>query len=169
VPHPLYGQYQAKDNRWLLFSVLNLERYAARFFTGIGRKDLISDPRFETAEKIMENKLALTDLLKAAFKEKTLEEWKDLLNQADIPYSPVQTHLEVVNDPQARANGFFISYEHPEHGTIEGVANPIHLSGYPEKVRMPAPEFSQHTEEILLENGCTWEDIARLKETGVIY
>jgi crotonobetainyl-CoA:carnitine CoA-transferase CaiB-like acyl-CoA transferase len=33
---------------------------------------------------------------------------------------------------------------------------------------MPAPEFGQHTEEILLENGYTWQDIAEFKQQGVI-
>lgn len=33
---------------------------------------------------------------------------------------------------------------------------------------MPAPEFGQHTEEILLEYGYTWEDIARFKQEGII-
>ena len=48
------------------------------------------------------------------------------------------------------------------------MANPIKLSKSPESVRMPAPEFGQHTEEILLEYGYTWQDIARFKEQGVI-
>jgi crotonobetainyl-CoA:carnitine CoA-transferase CaiB-like acyl-CoA transferase len=34
---------------------------------------------------------------------------------------------------------------------------------------MPAPEFSQHTEEILLEHGYAWEDITQLKDQGVIF
>jgi crotonobetainyl-CoA:carnitine CoA-transferase CaiB-like acyl-CoA transferase len=33
---------------------------------------------------------------------------------------------------------------------------------------MPAPEFGQHTEEVLLEYGYTWEDIVNFKEEGTI-
>jgi len=33
---------------------------------------------------------------------------------------------------------------------------------------MPAPEFGQHTEEVLLEYGYSWEDIARFKDEGAI-
>ena len=47
--------------------------------------------------------------------------------------------------------------------------DPIKLGGYPESVRLPAPEFSQHTEEVLLEHGYSWEDITQLKEQGVIF
>lgn len=169
TPNPFYGQYQTKDRRWLLFSVLNVDRYAEKVFAAIGREDLVRDPRFDTMEKIAENKVVLMNLLKDIFKGKTLDEWKTLLTAAKIPFAPVQTHAEVVRDPQARANGFFIAYDHPDHGRVEGVANPINLTGCPETVRMPAPEFSQHTEEVLLESGFTWEQIAGLKEKGVVF
>jgi crotonobetainyl-CoA:carnitine CoA-transferase CaiB-like acyl-CoA transferase len=42
------------------------------------------------------------------------------------------------------------------------------MSNTPANVRLPAPEFGQHTEEVLLEYGYSWEDIARLKEEGAI-
>ena len=42
-------------------------------------------------------------------------------------------------------------------------------SGHSEsKVRGPAPELGQHTEEILLEIGYTWEDIATLRAGGAL-
>ncbi len=90
------------------------------------------------------------------------------LTEASIPWSAVQNLPEVIADPQARANDFFVSYDHPTYGHMELVANPITLSKIPQTIRMPAPEFGQHTEEVLLEYGYTWEDIARFKEQGVI-
>jgi crotonobetainyl-CoA:carnitine CoA-transferase CaiB-like acyl-CoA transferase len=37
------------------------------------------------------------------------------------------------------------------------------------ELRRPAPEFGQHTEEILTELlGCSWEEIGRLREAEVI-
>ena len=80
----------------------------------------------------------------------------------------MQTFPEVINDRQARDNDFFISYDHPAYGRVEGVANPVKLSKSPETVRMPAPEFGQHTEEVLLELGYTWEDIAHFQQDGII-
>ena len=74
----------------------------------------------------------------------------------------------MIADPQARANDFFVPLEHPTYGRIEVVANPVELSKTPEMLRMPAPEFGQHTEEVLLEYGYTWEDIERFKQQGAI-
>lgn len=167
-PNPLMAQYETKDDRWLLFSCLNMVRYLPKVCIAIGRVDLLSDPRLENLETIPEFVPELKKIIKAAVKTKTLKEWIPILNDAGVSYSPVQTHQEVINDPQARANDFFVAYDHPDHGRVEGVANHIKLNNQPDHVRMPAPEFGQHTEEVLLENGYTWEDIADFQDKGVI-
>ena len=87
---------------------------------------------------------------------------------SDVPWSPLQTLPEVVADPQARANEFFTAFAHPVHGTVEVVTNPVKLNRNPHMVRMPAPEFSQHTEEVFLEMGYSWEEIERFKNLGII-
>jgi crotonobetainyl-CoA:carnitine CoA-transferase CaiB-like acyl-CoA transferase len=48
------------------------------------------------------------------------------------------------------------------------MASPVNLSGTPATIRSPAPEFDQHTEEVLLAAGYTRDDIARFRERGVI-
>jgi len=97
---------------------------------------------------------------------KTYAEWHPLLE--GIPYAPNQSLKEIINDAQAIASGCFVEYDHPSRGRIKQIANPVIMSRTPANVRMPAPEFGQHTEEVLLEYGYSWEDIARLKEEGAI-
>jgi len=80
----------------------------------------------------------------------------------------VQTVKEAVNDPQARAAGCFIQYDHPQYGQMENLASPVNMSKTPASYRMSAPTLGQHTEEVLLEYGFRPEDIARLKEQGII-
>jgi crotonobetainyl-CoA:carnitine CoA-transferase CaiB-like acyl-CoA transferase len=66
------------------------------------------------------------------------------------------------------ASGAFLSYEHPTKGSIRVPATPIDINDTPFVVRRHAPEFGENTEEILLERGYSWEDIAGLKESGAI-
>jgi crotonobetainyl-CoA:carnitine CoA-transferase CaiB-like acyl-CoA transferase len=108
----------------------------------------------------------LYQVLVEVFLSKTLDEWKTILKE--IPFAPSQNIREAVDAPQAGANDFFVSYDHPNYGQIEAVANPVKLSQTPATIRMPAPEFAQHTEEVLLEYGYTWEEIVRFKEQRVI-
>ena len=164
--NPLAVTYKTKDERWFLLHILQPEKYWSDFCRAIEREDLEHDPRFESFQPRRENRVALFHILEEVFLSKTLAEWKSRM--VGIPASPVQNHREVVADPQARANDFFTTVEHPTHGRIEVIANPIKLSKTPASIRMPAPEFGQHTEEVLLEYGYTWEDIGQLKEQNII-
>jgi crotonobetainyl-CoA:carnitine CoA-transferase CaiB-like acyl-CoA transferase len=53
-------------------------------------------------------------------------------------------------------------------GKIKAVGMPIKFHKSPARLRLPAPEFGQHTEEILLEKGYDWEEIIQLRDEGVI-
>jgi crotonobetainyl-CoA:carnitine CoA-transferase CaiB-like acyl-CoA transferase len=48
------------------------------------------------------------------------------------------------------------------------IAPPVKFSKTPASVRTAAPEFGQHTEEVLLELGFTWEEIQELSEKKII-
>jgi len=164
----LLNSFKTKDGRWLRLAINRPDLYWSRFCQGIGREDLEHDPRFESFASRAENHVALFKIVEETFLAKTLAEWKVRLTEAGLPWAPIQSLPEVISDPQARANEFFTAYDHPTYGRIEVVANPAKLSKTPATIRMPAPEFGQHTEEILVEHGYTWEDIAQFKEEGVI-
>ena len=57
---------------------------------------------------------------------------------------------------------------HPDAGEIRLVASPVKFSETGAEVKGPAPQVGQHTEEILLETGYTWDDIVRFKDEGAI-
>jgi crotonobetainyl-CoA:carnitine CoA-transferase CaiB-like acyl-CoA transferase len=97
-----------------------------------------------------------------------MEEWEKAFRANDVIYGRVQTPLEVTADPQALANNFFGEVEYSNAGKIKLVTSPIEFSENPATLRMPAPEVGQHTEQILLEIGYTWDDIEELKEHKVI-
>ena len=164
--NPLSLPYQTRDGRWLVLAMPHPDRYWSKLCRAIEREDLEHDPRFESFEPRIENHAALLHILEEVFLSRTLDEWKPRL--AGIPFGPYQNFLEVIKDPQARANDVFVPFDHPTHGTMEVIANPVKLSETPATMRMPAPEFSQHTEEVLAEYGYSWQDISRFKEQSVI-
>ena len=168
MPNPLGMPYKTKDGRIVHLNVLQPDRYWSRMCQVLERPDLEHDPRFESHEPRTENHAALYRIMKEAFQNRTLEEWRQRLSEAAIPHAPRQKLSEVISDPQAEANDYFPDFDHPTYGRIKVVANPIRLSETPSSIRLPAPEFSQHTEEILLELGYSWENIAQFKERGII-
>lgn len=166
APNALALRYQTKDGRWLRFAMNQPDRYWSKFCQAIERPDLEHDPRFASFEPRIKNHIELIHILDEVMLTRTLNEWKTRLS--GIPFDPLQNLTEVTGDPQARANDFFIPFDHPKYGRMEVINNPIKLSQTQVTIRMPAPEFGQHTEEVLLEYGYTWEDIARFKEQGTI-
>ncbi len=166
MPNVLMNTYETKDERWLLLAILQPDRYWSRLCKAMDRKDLENDPRFESFDLRIQNHIALLNILEEVFRTRTLEEWKVRLE--GIPFSPVQNLPEVISDPQAKANDFFIPFDHPTHGPTNMVTTPVKLSKTPATIKTPAPEFGEHTEEVLLECGYTWKDIEKFKHDGVI-
>jgi len=167
--NPLVGMYRTQDDRIIRFNILQPDRYWTSMCKRIIQQpELENDPRFVTFEKRIENHSDLYEIMKETIASRTLEEWKPILSEAMIPYAPQQKLSEVINDPQARANQMFVTMEHPSKGKFEVLASPINLSETPATYRTTAPEFSQHTEETLLELGYSWEQIVELKDQKII-
>ena len=166
--NPLANYYKTKDNRWMFVFHMQSDRYWEDFCKALGLENIINDSRFNTMDKRSANKTDLIQILDKAFSERTLEEWKADLAGTDLVYSPVQTPVEAVEDPQAKANDFFDVFDHPVWGQIELLPAPQKFSETPGTYRTPAPEWGQHTEEVLQELGYTWDDISAYKEKKVI-
>jgi len=165
---PLVNFYETSDGRWICLSLVQPLQYWSNLCRAIDREDLIDDPRFNSFMGLLENRFALFKILDEAFRSRPLAEWKERLDKEGLVWALLQNFLEVINDPQARANDFFTILNHPSVGPQEVVACPVKLSDTPAQIRMPAPEMGQHTEEVLLENGYNWDDIEKLKGMGII-
>jgi crotonobetainyl-CoA:carnitine CoA-transferase CaiB-like acyl-CoA transferase len=166
IPSAMSNAYETKDGRSLRVNALQSDRYWAKFCKLLGRPDLEADPKFSSKDARADNRKELYHIFREAFLTRTLDEWRPLVS--DLPASPFQSMIDVIDDPQARANDFFLPYDHPVYGPMEIMASPVNLSGTPATIRSPAPEFSQDTEELLLAAGYTRDDIARFRERGVI-
>jgi len=167
VHNPIWNLYRTKDDRWLSLGMFQSDPYWPEFCRAIERPELENDPRFNNMETRAQNDEELIRILDEVFASKTINEWEMSFRKYDLIYAPVQSPVEVTTDPQALANDFFVDLPHPA-GRFKVVATPVKFIQNPASVRTPAPEVGQHTEEILLDLGYSWEDIAQLKDQGVI-
>ena len=148
--------------------LLHPEAYWPTFCKALYKEEMENDPRFDSIQNRAENSIALIRILDEAFAEKTVQEWMERLTELGLIFSLVQKPSELIDDPQARANDFFMPVNHPTYGPIELVSAPIRLSETPSTFRTPAPEFGQHTEELLLELGYSRDDMSVLRDKKVI-
>jgi len=168
VPNALWNHYKAKDGKWFHLVMLQPDRYWSGFCQAIERPELEADERFANVFVRAQNGTALIALLDEIFATRTRAEWGERFDRHNLVWGPVQTIDEVVRDPQARALEAFAKVPHRSGETIEVVRSPIEFSATPASIRHAAPELGEHTEEVLLEHGYTWDDIAALKEKGAI-
>ena len=138
------------------------------FYRTIGRPDLIE--RFSTLMYFEDDKSALWPILDEVFATKPTAEWCELLGAAGLRFAPVRDHAEVAADPGVRANDYIATVEDLDAPgtTTEVVRPPVRFSESVPKARPGVPELGQHTEEVLLEAGYSWEDIASLSAEGAI-
>ena len=165
--NPLAGIYHTKDNRWIVLAMLWPDPYWHGFCQAIDRLELENNPRFNSKESRAENCEELIRIIDEIFATKTMKEWDTNLRKYNLMYSLVQNPSEVIDDPQALENDFFVELAHPA-GKAKTLATPVKFYQNPASIRSPAPEIGQHNEEILLGLGYSRNDIARLKDQGVI-
>ena len=82
------------------------------------------------------------------------------------PWAPVQSAYEVARDPQVAANDYLVTLEHGRGVPYSLAGVPVEFDETPAARR--APDVGQHTEEVLLELGLTWDDIIELKVAEVL-
>ena len=168
--NPLWNHYRCGDDRWICLGMLQSDRYWADFCKALGRPQLATDERFADMQSRAQNAEACVAALDEAFATRPLTEWLEILRRGgDFIFTQVNSIDDLPDDPQVVANDYVVEFDHPQHGPTKMMGMPVRLSETPGSIRAPAPEFGQHTEEILSEVlDYSWERLGELRERKVI-
>jgi len=166
APNPMYTSYRCKD-RWCMMCHPTQD-YWAPFCRAIGRTEWINDSRYATMESRERHAEELVAQLDEILATRTWTEWEKEFRSNDLIVSGNQTIAEILKDEQAIVNNFYTDIEHPVAGKARLLNSPIQFSDTPAEITGAAPQIGAHTEEVLLATGYTWENLATLKEEGVI-
>jgi crotonobetainyl-CoA:carnitine CoA-transferase CaiB-like acyl-CoA transferase len=168
MKNPLWKHYCCGDGKWLILAMQQADRYWPSFCKVMDLQHLEKDSIFENMVLRSRHAEELTAIVDERFRTRSREEWLEIFAEADLIAQPIQTISEVVQDPQALANNYVIDYDHPRFGPVKTIGFPYEFSKGNPSIRLPAPELGQHTEEVLLGLGYTWEDIIELGNEDVI-
>jgi crotonobetainyl-CoA:carnitine CoA-transferase CaiB-like acyl-CoA transferase len=166
--NPLWNSYQCKDGGWIYFVMIQSDKHWPDFCAALGHLEWKDDARFKDFGGRRKNSRELTRVIDDAIGSRAREEWASIFDRHHLIWAPVQTEEEVLRDRQAEAVGAFVDIEHPSIPGCRVVNSPVDFGAGAHPPYRHAPELSAHTEEVALEAGLSWEDIARLKESGVI-
>jgi CoA:oxalate CoA-transferase len=169
--HPTITPFQVfKANDEYLAIPIGNDSLWRKFCGVIGREDLSEHEKFDTNRKRTEYYEELIPILEDVIVTKTVAEWGEIFEKAQIPYSLINTIDNVMANRQVLARNMLVEVEDKDIGPIKIAGNPIKMSSFEEEEsREPAPEIGEHNLKIFKEFLKYSEtEIEQLKQEGVI-
>jgi len=143
------------------------DRHWETFMRRVGAGDLWDgDARFRSVGARSAAIAHVYDFVARTLAGRTRAEWIRLLDEADIPWSPVNDPDTIFDDPHHVATGFFSMREHPSEGPVRVMAVPDRYGRTPAEPERLAPRLGEHTVELLRESGHDDAAIAALLADG---
>jgi len=153
-----YDTYETKDGKYVSIGSIEPQFYALlRQKTGLDK-----DPDFD-AQHDKSQWPALKAKLQAVLKEKTRDEWCELMEGTDVCFAPILDWDEAMEHPHNVARDTFV-----EVGGSKQPAPAPRFSRTAPPVPSPAPLAGQNTDEALTDWGFSADELAALKEAGAI-
>jgi crotonobetainyl-CoA:carnitine CoA-transferase CaiB-like acyl-CoA transferase len=167
IRNPLTASYRTGDGRYVALTCLQAIRYWPDMCRVIGRPELAHDERFAIHEALAANGTEAAAILREAFAAETLAVWRVRLADFIGQWAAVQNTLEVVDDPQAQANGYVLDCHTADGTPYRMVSAPVQFGGSPSQP-LRAPTFNEHGDAILASIGLDEARIIDLKVRGVV-
>jgi crotonobetainyl-CoA:carnitine CoA-transferase CaiB-like acyl-CoA transferase len=156
---PCYNVYQCSDGKWL--SIGSLEPWFWKETC-----EVLGCEEFIPQQNNRAEFPRMFETLRAKFKERTRDEWFEILRQHDICVGPVYALDEALADPHVLARNMVLEIDHPEFGKVKQVGIAAKLSDTPGAVRSTGPKKGEQTDDILTLAGYSEAEIADLRAAG---
>ncbi|OLD57931.1 MAG: formyl-CoA transferase [Acidobacteria bacterium 13_1_20CM_2_57_8] len=165
-PNATFNVYRTSDDNWFLI-VLTPDKWPA-LAMGIGRPDLLTDPRFANPAKQAANSAELTAILDEVFGSLPMSHWSEVFDQGRLTFGVVRAPSEVIKDPQLHENDIVVPLEGAGGNLKFTISSPMQVHGIDKVPAKRAPEIGEHNEEVLKELGFNADEIAGLRTSGAI-
>lgn len=161
---PNYRPVPTKDGYVTVRPNTNAQAFA--FFDAIGRPELKTDPRFDSAASRTKNAKDYFEVQATSLGHKTTDEWVELFDKLDVPAARYNSIDDLLADPHLKDVGFFKEEQHPSEGKIRRTRLANLFSGGARQNEGHAPLLGQHTREVLREAGYAAGEIEKLLADG---
>ena len=143
-----YQDFTASDGNFMMAA--NNEDQFSRLCEVIGEADLPQNPKFQDNAARVKNRNELEKILNNQFIKFPKTHWIEVLQNAGLTVSPINTLKEVFEDEQAKARNSIWNLEHSSIGNIQVLGSALqHLSRTPAEPQGPPPLLGEHTVEIM--------------------
>lgn len=161
------GVFKARDTSFNIAA--NKQEQFEALSRIIGKPDLIENTRFATRKGRIENRAELKAKIEQALAARDARDWVTDFMAAGIPAGEILTLPEALNQPQVQGRDLVARFETPGvDRDVRIVRSGFRFDGERPKTTLPPPELGAHTDDVLRELGLGTEEIAEMRNEGVI-
>ena len=139
----------------------------AGVFRALGLTERREEARLDTATG-RQAREDLPRLVNEAYAQLTTDEVCRRLEENQVPFARINAREDVVDDPQVKAMGALIEFEHPTAGPMRQPRPPGRFSDMPADIFRSSPGLGEHTDELLKEIDFTPQEIAALRDGNTV-
>ncbi|MFD8527536.1 CaiB/BaiF CoA transferase family protein [Streptosporangium canum] len=159
--------YRCKDGSWVAVST-SAQSIAERVMILVGHPEVIGEPWFASGSGRVAHADELDGAVAAWVAEHTREEVMAAFERAQAAVAPVYDVRDIMADPQLAALDAITTVEDPELGPLRMQNVMFRLTGTPGEIRWTGRPHGADTGEVLGALGLTSEDLAALRDKGVV-
>lgn len=163
-PRPIFGPIATKDG-YVNLSVAS-ERTFQNLAAAAGRKDWLTDPRFEKYQNRRINWGGLMDEVEEWSKTLPSAEVQAIFDRHGVPSSPYRTVAEAMQDPQL-AHRHSLQEIHDAGGSFLALNPPFRLTNSRAAAQGWVAALGEHSRAVLAQAGYSEAEIAALASDGV--
>jgi CoA:oxalate CoA-transferase len=163
--HPLVAPFQAFSTAdHPIIVCVDTDDQWRRLCKVIGEEGLLTDERFLTPSGRADNHADLEPILMTVFAGKPRQDWLALLEEVDVPVSPINSISDAVDDPQIQHRAMIDML--PDGTRFVGM--PFKMPRTPLLKQKQPPKLGEHTDDVLTELGFSAGEIDNLRSEAVV-
>ena len=146
------------DGKLIAIHLSSLEKFWLGLVKALDADELARDARFSERLSRISNYEALGEELDRRFRQRPQQEWCARLNDADVPFAPINGIDAVVEDPQVAHLGLIVPVEGAQQGGHDAVRPALQFDGERARSVSAAPLLDQHGADIrsAMNDGRRW-------------
>ncbi|MEC8834115.1 MAG: CoA transferase [Pseudomonadota bacterium] len=171
IPKTPYGSHahfvrQTKDGYIATMPVQPAEW--SGLFTALELDALLADERFATPRARQANSVLFQQLITDSYARFTTAELVERLSENEVPFAEINSREAVIEDPQVKAMGALVEFEHPFGGAMRQPRPPGRFSDTETDIFRCSPQLGEHTDDVLDEYGFDSDEIQELRDQGTV-
>src|SRR5919202_4452726 len=167
--HPISeptGVYRASDGSLIIQA--GGQVMFRRLCEALEAPQLVEDPRFAEPGIRLKHRSEMTAELERRLATRTATEWVARLTEFGVPAGPVLSVEQCFANEQVKTLPVIAEVDHPVLGHERLLGPGVNMERTQPGICSAAPEYGQHTDEILAELGYSQDDISRFHHEGVV-